>query len=184
MIKILLTLSLLAPSIVEAATVYKHVGPDGRISYFDVPAPTGSNAIKGAERSTPSGPPADSVAAATAVATTAVVVDSIFAFCRVEVPESAPGILAATERWKAQHASLRAKSDSILAERLTPQERQRIDAMLRQENEKITGQLRQASPLERKRMCEGAPGRLATPEMHLAGQPSLVRAIMDYRSGR
>lgn len=184
MFKILLTLSLLAPSILEAATVYKHVGPDGRIIYSDVPAAAGSTAIKGAQHSTPSGPPADLVAAASAVGTTAVVVDSILAFCRVEVPESAPGVLAAAERWKAQHASLRAKSASILAEKLTPQERQRIDAMLRQENEKITGQLRQVSPLERKRMCEGAPGRLASPEMHLAGQPGLVRAIMDYRSGR
>lgn len=184
MIKTLLALALLSPALAGAAAVYKHVGPDGRIIYSDVPAPTGSAALKETTRPGSSAPPADAVAAASTVTTTTVVVDSLLAFCRMEVPESVPAISAAAERWKTQHASLRVKSETILGEKLPPQERQRINAMLRLENEKITGLLRQTSPLERKRMCEGAPGRLAAPEMHLAGQPDLVRAIMDFRSGR
>jgi hypothetical protein len=184
MIKILLTLLSIAPLCTWAAPVYKHVAPDGRISYSDVPASTGSAAVKGAVRPASSAPPAGPVAAATAVATTEVVVDAVYAFCRVEVPESAPGIMAARERWKIEHAPLRAKSEAILGDTLSPQERQRIAIMLKQENDKITGQLRQALPAERKRMCDGAPGRLAAPEMQLVRQPALVRAIMEYATGR
>lgn len=181
MIKTLLAMSTIFVALSAlAAPVYKHVGPDGKVAYSDMPAPTGLTTVKGGIRSKPAGFEDDPVSAATVVATNEIVVDSVYAFCRDEMPDSAPTIMAARGSWKEQHATLIEKSRAILAEKLTIDERRSIAAMLKQENEKIAGQLRQAPYAERKKMCEGAPARFTTPEMNLAGHPALVRTIMDH----
>lgn len=167
-----------------AAPVYKHVGPDGGVTYSDVPAPTGSTTIKGNVQSKPAGFEDDPVSAATVVVTNEIVVDSVYGFCRIELPNLAPGIMAARARWKTQHATLIEKSKAILVDKLTVNERQSIAVMLKQENEKIAGQLRQVPYAERKRMCEGAPARFTAQEMNPSARPALVKTIMDYKIRR
>lgn len=64
MIKTLLAIStvLVAPSAL-AAPVYKHVGPDRKVTYSDMPAPTGLTTVKDGIRSKPAGLEDDPVSA-------------------------------------------------------------------------------------------------------------------------
>lgn len=166
-----------------AAPVYKHIGPDGTVSYSDVPA-TGAATVQGDARSKPPGFEDNPVTAAIMVSTHGIIVESIYRFCRDAVPDTALSVKAARDRWVEQHTSLHAKAKTILRDKLTMAELRNIAAQTEQDNEKVLGQLRQAPYAEKKRICEDAPAKFTAAEMNVAGHPALVRTIMDFKLGR
>lgn len=164
-----------------ADPLYKIVDPDGKVTYTDKP-PTSGTAQTLANVSGKAADPEESpVKAALMLYTKQIIVETSYRFCRDQVPESAPEVKVARDRWMENHASLLAKKIPVLHDRLTMNELRKIAAQSEQENERILRVMRKAPLSERTQWCNNAARTFASPEFNLAGNSALVAAIMNYK---
>ncbi len=164
-----------------AGSVYRTVGPDGKVIYTDILPTSGPVQTLAKIRSRASVPKDDPVKAALILYTKEIIVETAYQFCRDQVPDSAQAVKGAHDKWMEQHASLLIKKITVLHDRLTMNELRVIAAQAEQENEKNLRIMRVAPAAERSKWCYNAPKTFASPEFNLAGKPVLVETIMNYR---
>ena len=109
-----------------AGSVYKSVGPDGKVIYSDTPPVLGSVDVSKDLRARDPGLKVDPVKVAMNVYIKEVIVETAYRFCKEQVPQSEASVRAARDRWMQRHAQLRAKKIQMLQDRLSSEELRRI----------------------------------------------------------
>ena len=179
---VLLATCLLVPC--WAGTVYKSVGPDGKVTYSDTPPAPNSAEVSKDLRDKTGGRKLDPVQAAMAVYAKEIIVETAYRFCRDQVPKSESSVGAARNEWMDRHAPLRAKKNVVLHDKLSTGELIDIAHKAEAENEGILRTLKQAPLEERTKWCTNAPKTFTAPEFDLASNQDLVDTIMKYKVER
>lgn len=189
----LLLSALLAP-VSQAQGVHKIIGPDGRITFTDRP-PASAQSVHsvGARPIARNGPAAplhaQQIGAALQVYHKQVIVDAAKEHCRLlaGVHRDRPGTVAASAaaaeaatRWHERHAALVRQKDVVLYDQLTRDELLKANEDARTRSHQYMSPTIVALVVDRIAWCQALPKTLASPEFDLAGQPDLVRRIMDY----
>lgn len=166
-----------------SAQVYKHVGPDGRVYYSDKPpaAAGGPAELKPEIRSRAPRPEDDPMHAAMSVYAHETMVETFYRFCRDTVPESAPALREARDRWNARHRQLAAAKIIVLHDHLSIDQLRRIAAETEATHLEILQKVRAAPPAEHAAWCRAAPDRFEALELNPARDPTLARTLLTYK---
>jgi len=184
----------LLASVCQAQTVYKVIGPDGKIAYTDRPPPASAQTTVSALGR--GAPPEDGLArAATQRAVDAalqvyykqIIVHSAKRLCGLLADDNFPGAkdaaAAATRAattWEQRHAALTEKKIVVVQDALSSAKLLAIADDAKRQNEPYVMKLSIAPMAERVAWCKAMPTTLTMPEFDLAGDARIVRAIMDY----
>jgi hypothetical protein len=202
----LLVLSaILLSSLCNAQSVYKVVGPDGKVTYTDRPSPSSSAQLISTIRPvTPNsqdvknlpgkdGAERKAVLASLQVYYKQIIVEHAKRLC-VHLAAEYPPVPGAQETladartaatgWNDRHASLLEKKKVVLHDILTPSELEKVADSAMRENEPIRMKLERAPAAERLNWCQQMPRTLAAPEFDLASNMDLVDTVIGYKPKR
>jgi hypothetical protein len=186
----LLALSgLLAWQACLAGPVYKIVGPDGKVSFTDLPPAPSSAASNPAKA--PSKAPAIAAAAAkvdksptaalAASYSKQIIVESAARFCIGQAPATTTAVLAARDAWLARNGKISEKRNLVMQATMSPEERNAFTTNMQRTHDVYLSKMRVATLAEKTRWCERVPVSFAAPELDMSGDAAMVRSIMDYQ---
>lgn len=183
MLRVLALMLVLFASTTALSTVYKSVGPDGKVTYSDRPpvqdsTPTKQvDGVSGRQRRDEDDP----VKAAGIVTGHELAMDAVLQFCRREVPATNDAISRAHQQWMERHSVLIAKAKEIQQDNLDTRERQALAGILRQASASLVNGLRRAPADERNKTCSGASTKIGAYDVNLMANATLVNTLMNYR---
>jgi hypothetical protein len=184
----------LLASLCQAQTVYKVIGPDGKIAYTDRPPPASAHtSVTTLGRPAPANEAVAKAATGRAVEASLqvyykqIIVHSAKRLCGKLVDETFPGAkdaaaeaTRAASAWEQRHAALTQKKILVVQDALKPSELLAIANDAERQNEPYVTRLSTAPVAERVAWCKAMPKTMLSPEFDLAGNAPLVRAVMDY----
>jgi hypothetical protein len=167
----------------SAATVYKVVGPDGKVSFTDQPPATAkSQALKVPVNQAKVGEvDRDPVTAAMLVHARQMTVESTTRFCMTFAPRTAHDVVVARDAWRLRNGALIDKKNRMLATAVSLTERSALTDKSDRDNEDFLETKRAGSPGDKLRWCQTVPASFASPDLDLSRNPTLVRTVMDYK---
>lgn len=186
---------LCAAQLCAAGELYRVVGPDGKVSYTDRPQSTeGLTAIRGSGMKSAvsglsggsgalgaSGPAREPALAAVRFVVSQMLVESLTGFCASYVPDSAPAVRAAGQAHAQRNDNLASKSSRILRDLLTTDELVIISRKMEEENKAYYAKAARANPSMKRVWCAELPRQLTGREMDPSSDPTMVRAVLDYK---
>ncbi|MCA1854441.1 DUF4124 domain-containing protein [Massilia oculi] len=178
----------------QAQTVYKVVGPDGKIGYTDRPPPPSAHTVVttlGRAAPQEDGPARAAtqwaVDASLRVYYKQIIVHSAKRLCGMlasdnftGAKDAAAAATRAASTWEERHAALTRKKIVVVQDALSDAKLNAIADDAKRQNEPYVMRLSVAPIAERVAWCKAMPTTLTMPEFDLAGDARVVRAIMDY----
>ncbi|MDR3414596.1 MAG: hypothetical protein P4L83_00285 [Nevskia sp.] len=177
-----LALGLAAALPCAAGPLYKTVGPDGKITFSDIPPAAGTTQPVRAGGSSPGAvDESDPTTASMKVASLEVIVKSTYDFCQRHAPATAPAVAEARDAWLRRNAELASRKVEILHDRLSDTQLHQFSAGMTQENLHALGLMSQAPAADQLKWCQDAPGKFVAYEINPVDHPALVAAILGYK---
>ena len=191
------------------ADVYKHVAPDGTVTFSDTPPlSTPAQTLRQPARNAPTAAPSPArsatagtqptaplsaqeaffrnatLGAAVKLRTVSVLIDRISQFCEREQPQAAAAVRAARTQWHRQHDPLMPVIQQILNDLAPAQLRGEQSRQLQAAADEQLHPLQAANKTEQLRRCQRASTDFEGSAMNLAGSPAVLNLFKQYKPGR
>lgn len=181
MIRAAVLAALLLAQAAGAASLYKVVGPDGKVTFTDQPpAPAEAKLVKGVASSAPARTD-DPAAAAGQVYAMQVVVETGTQFCTTYVLGSSRDVLKARARWRERNGEIIDKKNRVLRDTIGLAAMHALGNKMERENETMLDKMRKASASDQQQWCAQAPANFEASHLDPSRTSSLVKTIMDYK---